>query len=166
VIWSSFVLEALSWVRTAALVRSLTTLVYFITQGHLLKRPSGPPFLAQCFRLGALLLVSGLFLPVVLPAYRLANLYLTFIGGFSIIVFTVSTRVILGHAGESHLFRKRLRFLIGALALLLVAMITRVAADFILPARNSHLAYAALIWLVAAIVWAWALVPKLFLSEE
>jgi hypothetical protein len=64
------------------------------------------------------------------------------------------------------LFRKRLRFLIGALALLLVAMITRVAADFILPARNSHLAYAALIWLVAAIVWAWALVPKLFLSEE
>jgi uncharacterized protein involved in response to NO len=166
VIWSSFALEALSWVRTAALVRSLTTLVYFITQGHLLKRPSGPPFLAQCFRLGALLLVSGLFLPVVLPAYRLANLHLTFIGGFSIIVFTVSTRVILGHAGESHLFRKRLRFLIGALALLLVAMITRVAADFILPARNSHLAYAALIWLLAAIVWAWALVPKLFLSEE
>ena len=106
VIWSSFVLEALSWVRTAALVRSLTTLVYFITQGHLLKRPSGPPFLAQCFRLGALLLVSGLFLPAVLPGYRVANLHLTFIGGFSIIVFTVSTRVIIGHAGESYLFQK------------------------------------------------------------
>jgi len=166
VIWSSFVLEALSWVRTAALVRSLTTLVYFITQGHLLKRPSGPPFLAQCFRLGALLLVSGLFLPAVLPGYRVANLHLTFIGGFSIIVFTVSTRVIIGHAGESYLFQKRLRFLIAALALLLVAMATRVSADFILPGRNSHLAYAALIWLLAAIVWAWALVPKLFLSEE
>jgi uncharacterized protein involved in response to NO len=166
VIWSSFVLEALSWVRTAALVRSLTTLVYFITQGHLLKRPSGPPFLAQCFRLGALLLVSGLFLPAVLPAYRVANLHLTFIGGFSIIVFTVSTRVIIGHSGHSHLFRKRLRFLIAALALLLVAMATRVSADFILPGRNSHLVYAALVWLLAAIVWAWALVPKLFLSEE
>jgi uncharacterized protein involved in response to NO len=166
VIWSSFVLEALTWVRTAALVRGVTTLIYFITQGHLLERPSGPPFLAQCFRLGALLLVSGLFLPVVQPAYRLANLHFTFIGGFSIIVFTVSTRVILGHAGESHLFRKRLRFLIGALALLVLAMATRVAADFILPARNSHLVYAALIWLVAAIVWAWALAPKLFLSEE
>jgi uncharacterized protein involved in response to NO len=166
VIWSSFVLEALSWVRTAALVRSLTTLVYFITQGHLLKRPSGPPFLAQCFRLGTLLLVSGLFLPAVLPAYRVANLHLTFIGGFSIIVFTVSTRVIIGHAGESYLFQKRLRFLIAALALLLVAMATRVSADFILPGRNSHLVYAALVWLLAAIVWAWALVPKLFLSEE
>src|SRR6266567_675031 len=166
VIWSSFVLEALAWARIAALIRGLTTLVYFVTQGHLLKRPSGPPFLAQCFRLGALLLVAGLFLPAVLPAYRVANLHLTFIGGFSIIVFTVSTRVILGHAGQSDLFRKRLRFLIAALALLVVAMLARVGADFIPPERNRHLVYAALIWLAAAIVWAWALVPKLLVTDE
>jgi uncharacterized protein involved in response to NO len=166
VIWTSFVLEALAWTRIAAVVRGLTTLTYFVAQGHLLKRPSGPPFLAQCFRLGALLLVAGLFLPAALPTYRVANLHLTFIGGFSIIVFTVSTRVILGHAGQSYLFRKRLGFLITALALLVVAMVTRVSADFILPARNSHLVYAALIWLLAAIVWAVALGPKLSLSEE
>jgi uncharacterized protein involved in response to NO len=166
VIWSSFVLEALGWIRTAALVRGLTTLTYFITQGHLLEKPSGPPFLAQCFRLGALLLVAGLFLPVALPTYRLANLHLTFIGGFSIILFTVSTRVIIGHAGQSHLFRKRLRFLITALALLIIAMVARVGADFVPPARNAHLVYAALIWLLAAIVWAVALGPKLSLSED
>ncbi len=151
VIWGSFVLEALGWVRTAALIRGITTLTYFVTQGHLLEKPNGPPFLAQCFRLGAFLLVAGLFLPAALPSYRLANLHLTFIGGFSIILFTVSTRVILGHAGQSHLFRKRLPFLIVALALLVVATIARVGADFIPPARNSHLVYAALIWLVAAL---------------
>jgi uncharacterized protein involved in response to NO len=155
VIWSSFMLEALGWTRTAALVRGLTTLSYFVTQGHLLERPSGPPFLAYCFRLGALLLVGGLFLPVVLPGYRLANLHFTFIGGFTIILFTVSTRVILGHAGQSHLFRKKLGFLIAALVLLLVAMVTRVGADLVPPARNSHLVYAALIWLIAAIIWQW-----------
>ena len=115
---------------------------------------------------GALLLVAGLFLPVALPGYRLANLHLTFIGGFSIILFTVSTRVILGHAGQSHLFRKRLPFLIAALALLVVATIARVGADFIPPARNSHLVYAALIWLLAATVWFVALGPKLSLSDE
>jgi uncharacterized protein involved in response to NO len=166
VIWSSFVLEALGWIRTAAVVRALTTLIYFVGQGHLLEKPSGPPFLAQCFRFGALLLVAGLFLPAALPTYRVANLHLTFIGGFSIIVFTVSTRVILGHAGQSYLFRKRLGFLITALAFLVVAMVTRVSADFIPPARNSHLVYAALIWLLAAIVWAVALGPKLSLNEE
>jgi uncharacterized protein involved in response to NO len=165
-IWISFVVEALGWMRTAALVRGLTTLTYFVMQGHLLEKPSGPPFLARCFRLGALLLVAGLFLPVALPTYRVASLHLTFIGGFSVILFTVSTRVIIGHAGQSHLFRKRLRFLVAALSLLLVAMIARVGADFIPPARNSHLVYAALIWLLAATVWFVALGPKLSLSEE
>jgi uncharacterized protein involved in response to NO len=166
VIWTSFVLEALGWIRTAALIRGITTLTYFVMQGHLLEKPSGPPFLAHCFRLGALLLVLGLFLPVALPSYRLANLHLTFIGGFSVILFTVSTRVIIGHAGQSHLFRKRLGFLIAALALLVVAMVARVGADFVPPARNSHLAYAALIWLLAAVIWAYALGPKLSMSEE
>lgn len=166
VIWISFLLEALGWTRTAALVRGSTTLIYFVAQGHLFERPTGPPFLAHCFRLGALLLVAGLFLPVALPGYRLASLHLTFIGGFSVILFTVSTRVIIGHAGQSHLFRKRLGFLIATLALLVIAMIARVGADFIPPARNSHLVYAALIWLLAAIVWAVALMPKLSLSDE
>ena len=166
VIWISFVLEALGWMPTAALVRGGTTLAYFVTQGRLLEKPSGPPFLANCFRLGALLLCAGLLLPAALPGYRLANLHLTFIGGFSIILFTVSTRVIIGHAGQSHLFRKRLRFLVATITLLVIAMIARVSADFILPARNSHLVYAALIWLLAATVWAVALTPKLSLSEE
>jgi len=168
VIWISFVLEALGWMRTAALVRGGTTLAYFVTQGRLLEKPSPADagFLANCFRLGALLLGAGLLLPAALPGYRLANLHLMFIGGFSIILFTVSTRVIIGHAGQSHLFRKRLRFLVATITLLVIAMIARVSADFILPARNSHLVYAALIWLLAATVWAVALTPKLSLSEE
>jgi len=166
VIWGSFVLEALGCMRMAALVRGTTTLTYFVMQGHLLEKPSGPPFLAHCFRLGALLLVAGLFLPVALPGYRVASLHLTFIGGFSVILFTVSTRVIIGHAGQSHLFRKRLRFLIAALALLVVAMVARVGADFVPPARNSHLVYASFIWLLAATVWLVALGPKLSLSDE
>ena len=165
-IWSSFVLEALGWMRTAALLRGTTTLTYFVMQGHLLEKPNGPPFLAHCFRLGALLLVAGLLLPVALPAYRLASLHLTFIGGFSVILFTVSTRVIIGHAGQSHLFRQRLRFLIAALTLLVIAMVARVGADFIPTARNNHLVYAALIWLLAAVVWVCALGRKLSLTEE
>ena len=166
VIWSTFVMEALGWTRSAAIVRSLTTLFYFVAWGRLFKKPSGPPFMAYCFRFGALLLVAGLLLPAALPAYRLANLHLTFIGGFSIILFTVSTRVILGHSGYGHLFQKRLRFLIASLALLILAMVARVSADFLPLERNSRLVYAALIWLLAATIWAWALVPKLLIEGD
>jgi uncharacterized protein involved in response to NO len=166
VIWISFVLEALDWARSAAILRGVAVLFYFVVQGHLLEKPIGPPFLAHCFRVGAALLVLALFSPAALPGFRIANLHLAFIGGFTIILFTVSTRVIIGHSGQSHLFRKRLRFLIAALTLLVLAMLARVSADFILPERNSHLIYAALIWLAAAIVWAWALVPKLLMSGD
>ena len=166
VIWISFVFEAMEWTRTAAVIRGSVVLIYFAFQGHLFEKPSGPPFLAHCFRFGAILLIVALFFPAILPTYRLANMHLAFIGGFTIILFTVSTRVILGHSGFAHLFQRRLKFLIAALVLLIIAMVSRVGADFVPPARNSHLVYAALIWIVAAAVWAWALVPKLLLSEE
>ncbi len=166
VLWISFALEAAEWTRTSAIVRGSTVLFYFAFQGHLFEKPSGPPFLAHCFRFGGVLLILALFFPAILPTFRIANLHLAFIGGFTIILFTVSTRVVLGHSGQAHLFQKRLRFLIRALVLLIVAMLSRVAADFVLPARNTHLIYAALIWLAAAMVWAWALLPKLWLSEE
>jgi len=166
VIWISFVLEALDWTRTAALVRGAIVLFYFVFQGHLFEKPSGPPFLAHCFRFGATLLAIALFFPVALPGYRLANMHLAFIGGFTIILFTVSTRVILGHSGHAHLFQRRLRFLVAALVLLIVAMVARVGADFFPPGRNSHLVYAGLIWLIAAALWAWALVPKLFVAGD
>jgi uncharacterized protein involved in response to NO len=165
-ILASFALETADWIRTAAALRGVTTLLYFSTQGRLFERPAGPPFLAHCFRIGFLLLVAGLLLPVVLPAYRVANLHVTFLGGFSVILFTVSTRVIIGHSGQSHLFQKRMPFLVVALSLLILAMTARVAADFSASVRNSHLVYAALIWLGAAAAWAWALFPKLLSTDE
>jgi uncharacterized protein involved in response to NO len=166
VLWISFALEAGEWNRAAGIVRGTAVFFYFVFPGQLFQKPSGPPFLAHCFRFGAVLLIVAMFFPAVLPAFRIANLHLAFIGGFTIILFTVSARVILGHSGHAHLFQKRLRFLIAALVLLIVAMLSRVGADFVPPARNSHLVYAALIWLAAAAVWGWALLPKLLLSEE
>ena len=166
IIFGSFAMEAFGWTRSAAIVRGLTTLWYFVARGRLFKKPSGPPFMALCFRLGALLLVVGLLLPAALPGYRVASLHLTFIGGFSIILFTVSARVILGHSGYSHLFQTRLRFLIASLALLILAMLARVSADFVLPARTGHLVYAALIWLLAATIWLCALGPKLSIAAD
>ena len=161
----SFALEAADWIRAGAALRGLTALVFFTTQGRLLQKPIGPAFLARCFRLGFLLIIVGLLLPIVLTPYRVANLHVTFLGGFCIVLFTVSTRVIVGHSGQTHLFQRRMPFLIVALILLLLAMSTRVAADFAAPIRNSHLAYAAFIWTGAAIAWAWALFPKLLVAE-
>ncbi|MEO6871118.1 MAG: NnrS family protein [Chthoniobacterales bacterium] len=165
-LWISFLLETLDWTRSAAVLRGLTTLFYFVTQGHLFRRGLKRTFLSRVFEFGAALLIAGLFLPAFLPTYRVANLHVVFLGGFSIILFTVSTRVILGHTGQSHLFRQRLRFLITALAFLVLAMLARISADFFPVERSSHLIYAAFLWLLAAATWLWALGPRLSQSED
>ncbi|MDQ3198980.1 MAG: NnrS family protein [Verrucomicrobiota bacterium] len=167
VLWTSFVIEALGWTRSAAVLRGLTTGMYFVTQGQLFRGSIERTFLARVFEFGAILLTAGLFLPLFLPSYRVADLHVVLIGGFSVILFTVSTRVILGHSGHAHLFQqRRLRFLIAAIGLLVLAMLTRLSADLFPGERNSYLVYAALAWLLAAGVWGWALLPKLRLSEN
>lgn len=165
-LWTSFLVEALGWVRVAALLRGLTTAWYLGREGGLFTISRGRTFLARCFQLGGILLVIGLLMPLLVPDRRVANLHVVFLGGFSIILFTVSTRVILGHAGASHLFRQRLRFLITAVAFLLLAMLARVSADFFPVERNSHLIYAALLWLIASAAWLWALGPRLSQGED
>ena len=101
VIWISFALEAFGFPRSGALIRGVTTLFYFVTYGRLFYKRTGPAFLAQCFRIGAISLSLGLLLPALLPNQRVAELHLVFIGGFMVILLTVGTRVILGHSGQS-----------------------------------------------------------------
>ncbi len=165
-LWISFIFEALDWTRSAALLRGLTAAWYLGIEGGLFTKSQGRTFLARCFQLGGVLLIAGLLMPLALPDRRVANLHVVFLGGFSIILFTVSTRVILGHAGAGHLFRRRLRFLVTALAFLILAMLARVSADFFPVERNSHLTYAALLWLVASGAWFWALGRRLLQSED
>ena len=165
-LWLSFLLEAMGWTRSAALGRGLTIAWFLLSQGGLFRKSAERTFLAHCFQAGSILLIAGLFLPVVFPDDRVANLHVVFLGGYSVLLFTVSTRVILGHSGESHLFQRRLRWLVATLSLLILAMLTRVSADVFPAERNSHLVYAALLWLVAAAIWLFALGSRLGRSEE
>jgi uncharacterized protein involved in response to NO len=64
------------------------------------------------------------------------------------------------------LLQQRLGFLTASLVLLVLAMLARVSADFLPLERNSHLVYAGVIWLIAAAVWARALVPKLLIEGD
>ena len=59
-------------------------------------------------QLALLALVVGLIFPIFWPGQRIAGLHVVFLGGFSLITFTVATRVVLGHSGNEALFETRL----------------------------------------------------------
>ena len=126
----------------------------------------GRTFLADYLRAGLLFILAGFFTIALWPNYRVGELHIVFITGFNLIIFTVATRVILGHSGDFDRLKSRLWFFINTSGLLFLAMISRVTADLAPRARVIHLLGAALCWLIAALIWIVRVIPKVTLAEE
>ena len=118
----------------------------------------GSNTLATSLRMSLAAVAAALGLMAILPAYRISALHVLFIGGFSVALFSVATRVVLGHSGHLHLVRERRWLFLATLVLSLLAMIVRFSADFV-ATRNEHLMAAALCWLCAAALWGALVLP-------
>jgi len=164
VIIASFALEAFDFPVAAGIVRAAAIAIYLVTAMPLFARPGS--FLAHCLRLG---LLSVFLAPIWLAVYPLrpvAGVHILVIGGFSVIVFAVGTRVILGHGGQAHLLRRRLPFLAVVIGLVLLSLLTRLGAEFVVASRVEHLVLAAIIWLAAALLWGIRLLPHLATPDQ
>jgi uncharacterized protein involved in response to NO len=151
--------------RAAGVVRFVVASGFLILQlGRDLFAPPRQtiPF---CLRASLVFIVLGLLFPAFWPAQRIAGLHVIFIGGFSLVTFTVATRVVLGHSGYGHLFLTRLPFLIVAAVMLVSAMALRVAGDFVLLQHNTLLSHASYLWIIGAAVWSWRVLPKVRIPD-
>lgn len=125
----------------------------------------GDSILAAGLRLSLAALPAGLALIALLPAYRITASHVVFIGGFTLAIFSVATRVVLGHSGNLALVRQRRLFFILALALFLLAMISRFVADFV-ATRDQHLLWGAICWLLGATIWGAIVLPHVTQVEQ
>lgn len=144
------------WIRVAAIITYLA--------GRMPWR--GRTFLADYLRTGLLFVLAGFAMIALWPNYRLGALHTVFITGFNLIVFTVATRVVLGHSGNLNRLRTRLWFFIAMSVLFFFAMASRVTADLAPRARIIHLLAAAICWLAASLIWIIKVMPKVTISEE
>ena len=145
-----------AWIRVAAIAFYLAARTPW----------RGRTFLADYLRAGLLFIVAGLTIVALWPNYRVGSLHTVFITGFNLTVFTVATRVVLGHSGNLDRLKTRLWFFIATSALLFLAMVSRVSADFSARARIIHLLAAALCWLAASLIWMIKVIPKVTITEE
>ncbi len=105
------------------------------------------------------MLPLSLGLVVLMPAYKVGLLHVLFVGGFSLMTFGVGCHVILSHGDFTDLVSGR-PWQVAAIGLLsLLAMLTRVSAEF-LATYELHRTIAAATWLIALGVWIGFLVPK------
>lgn len=158
---ATFVIAPLGLTNIGGWLRAGAIVVYLLAQ----MPRTGQSFLGNCLRFGLGAIALGFIAEALWPQLRIAALHVVFIAGFAFVIFTVAVRVILGHSGNSHLFTRRLPFHIVAAALMALAMFSRFTADFAPRARAIHLLAAAVLWLIATLIWAIKLFPKLTISE-
>jgi len=140
-------LPALAWVRA-----SVATLVIAVNIQPW-RTPVARTTLAWCVWTAHWLLIAALWLVVVVAKYRIDFLHVMFIGGFTLLILAVGTRVVLSHGGHALTGERRSWPLRIGLATGLIAMLTRIGAPFAPELFFSHLAWASELWISGMAIW-------------
>jgi uncharacterized protein involved in response to NO len=160
----SFFIEAAGWMDWAYGIRFATIAGYLFLEipfrGAARRHP-----LSLSLRIGLALMPAGLFAIMLWPGFRTGLLHLTLMGGVAVITLTVATRVVFGHSENLPRLSDRNRWVIWAVGLLLLGVATRVSGDIWPKIMISHYYYAALLWTMAVLLWAWKLGPKFLQSD-
>ncbi len=111
-------------------------------------------------------IIVGLWGIFIFPQYHVAMKHFIFIGGVSLMTFTVATKVIYSHAGLEGAFHKRMLFMGILGGFVFVALIFRVLADLLPEFYFLMLSLAASFWLIGVVIWLVVVFPKLLFSPQ
>jgi uncharacterized protein involved in response to NO len=110
--------------------------------------------------------VLGMFIPVIWPSGGVHGIHMVFIGGFSLLTILVATRVTLAHGTGGMQLESSSRLLPVFIGLFVFSMMTRVTAILWPRVYDSHLGYAALLWIIGIFIWAYLVVPRMLRDFE
>ena len=122
--------------------------------------------LSWCVWTAHWLVVTSVWLIAFAPRYRVDLLHVLFIGGFSLLILAVGTRVTLSHGGHDLAQERRSWPLRIGLTMGLTAMLARVGAPFAVASYFEHLAFAALFWMGGMICWGFYIVNCIYTTSS
>lgn len=159
IVMMSFAMEASGRPALGNGLRAIGVIVYFFREIPFYKGGVGGGSMALGLRLALVAIPLAYALMAVWPERRFALIHILMITGFSLITYIVASRVIYGHSGQTEKFRAGIWAIRVLTAGILIAMLTRVAADWMPDIRMSLYAYAAVIWALAVTYWGIRVLP-------
>lgn len=132
-----------------------------VLAGQLFVPATAPGLHRRLYRVALFLVPLGLVAAGVEPARRVPLLHLTFIGGFSLLIYAVSVHVTLLHTGREALASRRPWLLWIVAGVTLAAAAVRINAERFGDHFVDALTLASSLWLVGALAWLVFVVPKL-----
>jgi len=155
----SFGLEFFGHLTVGYVLRAAAILLYFWREVPIHKAKFSQGTLSWVLRIALFSIPLGYLTMAALPARQVTLLHIVFITGFGLLTLTVATRVIFGHGGRADRFKRKLWSMRSLAALMILAMATRVSADWMPELRLSHYAYAGLAWAAAVGIWIVSVLP-------
>ena len=140
----------LAWM---AVLRAAVITAVILRTLHLWRLPLIRTTLSWCVWVAHWLIVTSVWLVALAPRYRVDFLHVLFVGGFSLLILAVGTRVTLSHGGHDLGQERRSWPLRIGLTLGLTAMLARIGAPFAQASYFEHLALAAILWMGGMIGW-------------
>ena len=159
---ASFLVEGLGVTGIAYTLRAAVITAELVWTVKLWPPPAAPDLYVKYVWAALWMIVLGLWGAGLAPTHRVVMLHLVFLGGMSLMVFAVSTMVVLSHAGEAARLRQPswpLRLMGFGVA---GALLTRVAAEWSPERFFPLLAAAAICWDVSAISWFVLALPRVW----
>jgi len=122
------------------------------------KLPSVRTTLAWCVWAAHWFAILAVWLVAIAPRYLIDLLHVLFIGGFSLLILAIATRVTLSHGGHDLAQERGSWPLRIGLSTGLIAMLARVGAPFAAFTYFAHLAWAGILWISGMLFWGFYLV--------
>jgi uncharacterized protein involved in response to NO len=105
------------------------------------------------------MIVLGTWVSALFPRDPWMGMHLIFIGGFSVMIFSFGTLVLMSHAGKAIQLKESLWGLRLSGSFLFVALAFRVCASVFVEFYGTLILLASLSWILAAVMWAAWLAP-------
>jgi uncharacterized protein involved in response to NO len=145
-----------------AVIRAAVVTAVIVPTLQLWRPPAVRTTLSWTVWIAHWVIVAGVWHAAFAPRYRVDFLHMLFIGGFSLLILAVATRVTLSHGGRDLTLERRSWPLRIGLTLGLIAMLARIGAPFATASYFEHLAFAALLWMAGVLCWGGAMAKWLY----
>lgn len=157
----SFWLEGFGKQSLGYALRAIVVTGEFAHNGLLPRPPKVTDLFVRLVWLSVWMITLGYWLVAFFPDYRVVMLHFVFIGGFSLMTFSIATMVVMSHAGEGQRLRGHLWILWVIVIGLALALFKRVTAIFFPDAYFNYLGLAAFFWVLTGFSWLCFIAPRI-----
>lgn len=160
-IFCSFFFPATATI-SASFLRATAASIHFLTFGQLYRPFKKFGAHTIFFWTACWMIVLGLWATAIWPEFHIAMEHIFFIGGYSLMIFSFGTLVVLSHSAQASLLNGKLIVLKIVGAFTLLGMAFRITADLDAWNYKRWIHFASGCWWVAAFVWLIYILPKLW----